>query len=102
MRRRCAAVGLPRLAAEFEVALDELPEAEMLGQGGWQQQPGVGHELRPVERQLNPVEAVEDRMPAGAPLLGWWAVRNASIPVPMGTCTCVRIVNQVRASVDPG
>jgi len=50
--------------------LDELPEAQALGQGGRQEEARVGDELRPVERNVEPVEAVGRSHPAGAPLLG--------------------------------
>jgi len=45
-------------SAEVEVGLDELAQAEMLGEGGRQEEARVGHELRPVERRAEPVEAV--------------------------------------------
>ena len=40
------------------MGLDELAQAEMLGEGGRQEEARVGHELRPVERRAEPVEAV--------------------------------------------
>jgi hypothetical protein len=56
-------------AAEVEEPLDESLQAEMRGQGGRQQEARVGYQLRPVERRVNPVEAVGRSHPAGAPLV---------------------------------
>ena len=55
---------------EVEVPLDQFLQAEMLGERGRQQEPGVGDELRPVERRVEAVEAVGRSHPSGAPLLG--------------------------------
>ena len=49
------ATGCP---AEVEMFVDERPEAEVLGQGGRQQEPRVGHQAGVVKRGGNPVEAV--------------------------------------------
>ena len=49
------ATGCP---AEVEMFVDECPEAEVLGQGGRQQEPRVGHQAVVVKRGGDPVEAV--------------------------------------------
>jgi hypothetical protein len=92
-----------RRLAEVEVLPHELLQAEMLGQGGRQQEPGIGHELRPVERRVDPVEAVGRSHPAGAPLRwadGWFA--TPSFPIRRAPVLLSRIVNHAGGSVDPG
>ena len=37
---------------------DEFGQAEMPGQGGWKEQPGVGHQAAVVEGDLDPVGVV--------------------------------------------
>jgi hypothetical protein len=63
-----------RLLPEVEVLLDELLHAKVRGQRRGQEEARVGHQLRPVERGVNPVEAVGRSHPAGAPLFGVMAV----------------------------
>jgi len=43
---------------EVEVLLDKLLQAEMLGQGGGQEKPGIGHEAVVVKGHTEPVEGV--------------------------------------------
>jgi hypothetical protein len=40
------------------MGLDEVLEAKMLGQGGRQQEPGVGHQAIVVEGRVEAVQAV--------------------------------------------
>ena len=98
-----ARVGSTGLLPEIEVLLDEIVQAQMLSQRGRQQEAGVGHELRPVERGVNPVEAVGRSHRSGAPLSGsMGCVATPSFPISGAPVLLSRIVNQVRASVDPG
>ena len=53
-----AGVGPPRGIAEIEALPDEFGQAEMPGQGGWKEQPGVGHQAAVVEGDLDPVGMV--------------------------------------------
>ncbi len=43
---------------QIEVALDQLTQAEVLGQGGRQEEPRVGHQALVVEGHIEAVEAV--------------------------------------------
>ena len=56
--------------------LDEFLEVQVLGQGGRQQQPGVGHQTIVVEGRVEPVQAVRRSHQSGAPLLGRWVVSS--------------------------
>ena len=47
-----------RPGTEVEVLVHQLAETEMMGQGGRQQEPRVGHQAVVVERRVKPVEAV--------------------------------------------
>ncbi len=58
------------LLAQAEPAPDDLPEAQMPGQGGRQQEPGIGRQSRVVERRVEPVEGVRRSDRTGAPLPG--------------------------------
>ncbi len=51
-------VGPPRCAAQVEMAVDQLAEPEVVGQGGRQEEPRVGHQAVVVEGRREPVEAV--------------------------------------------
>ena len=51
-------VGPPRRAAEVEVTVDELGQAQVPGQGGRKDQPGIGHQAAVVEGDLDPVGVV--------------------------------------------
>jgi hypothetical protein len=52
-------------AAEVEEPIYQSLQAEMRGQGGRQQEARIGHEVHPVERGVEPVEAVGRSHPAG-------------------------------------
>jgi hypothetical protein len=96
-------VGSTGLLPEIEVGLDEIVEAQMLSQRGRQQEAGIGHELRPVERGVNPVEAVGRSHPAGAPLLRVeGCVATPSFPIRRAPVVLSRIVNLRPGSVDSG
>ena len=56
--------------AEVEVFVDEGLEAEMGGQGGRQEEPGVGHQAVVIKGCVEPVEAVRRSHQSGAPLGG--------------------------------
>ena len=47
-----------RRPPQVEVLVDELPETQVVGQGGRQEEPRVGHQAVIVEGRLEPVEAV--------------------------------------------
>jgi len=64
-----AGVGPARGITEADVAGVELLDAEMLGQGGGQDQPGVGHQVRIVELHTERVEAVRRSHLQGAFLI---------------------------------
>ncbi len=53
-----AHVGAPRPIPEVDIVVDELPQAEMLGKGGRQNEPCVGNQTFVVEVHVEPVEAV--------------------------------------------
>ena len=53
-----ADVGPAHCRPQVEVLIDQLPEAQMLCQGGRQQEPGSGHQAVVVEGRVEPVEAV--------------------------------------------
>ena len=73
----------------------------MLGQGGRQQEAGVGHQLRPVERHIEAVEAVGRSHPAGAPSgSGRWVFATPSFPFGWAPVRLSRIVNHARRSVE--
>jgi hypothetical protein len=55
---------------------DELPEAEVLSQGGRQQEPGVGHQVVVVEGHVEPVKGVRRSHQSGAPLVGLMGVSS--------------------------
>ena len=48
----------PRGPAEIKALLDEFGQAELPGQGGRKDQPGIGHQTRIVEGDLYPVGVV--------------------------------------------
>ncbi len=50
---------------EIQEPLDQSLQTQVGGEGGGQQQARVGHELRPVERHIDPVEVVGRSHPAG-------------------------------------
>ena len=53
-----AGVGPPRRAAEIEVIVYESPQAQVLGEGGRQDQPGIGHQAVVVKDDANTVGVV--------------------------------------------
>jgi hypothetical protein len=53
-----AAVRMARLVAEIEVAVDQLPKAEVVSQRGRQHEPRIGDQAVVVKGHLEPVEAV--------------------------------------------
>ncbi len=53
-----ADVGVPWRIPQVDVLVEELPQTQVLGQRGGQDQPGVGHEALVVEGHLKPVQAV--------------------------------------------
>ncbi len=53
-----AHVGVAGRVAQVDVVVEERQQAEMLGQGGRQDQPGVGHRMLVVEGHGHGVEAV--------------------------------------------
>ena len=53
-----AGVGPPRRAAQVEALPDEFGQAEMPGQGGGKEQPGIGHQAAVVEGDTNAVGVV--------------------------------------------
>jgi hypothetical protein len=89
--------------AEVEEPLDQLLQAQVESQRGRQQEPRIGHELRPVERRVDPVNAVGRSHPAGAPWFGFdGCVATPSFPFGRAPVLLSRIVNHAGASVDPG
>ena len=65
-----------RPVTEVEVLIDELAEAEAVGQGGRQEEPRVGHQAVVVEGRTEPVQAVRRSHQSGAPLLGLMGVSS--------------------------
>ncbi len=53
-----AGVGPPRRTAEIEVIVYEFPQAHVLGEGGWQEQAGIGHQAVVVKGDANTVGVV--------------------------------------------
>ena len=51
-------LALPRRAAEIEVIVYEFPQAQVLGEGGWKEQAGVGHQAVVVEGDADAVGVV--------------------------------------------
>ena len=51
-------VGPPRRAAEIEVMVYEFPQPEVLGEGGRQEQAGIGHQAVVVKDDANTVGVV--------------------------------------------
>jgi hypothetical protein len=58
-----------RSITEVKVDVDELLQTEMVGEGGRQEEPRVGHQAVVVEGRVKPVEAVRRSHLSGAPLL---------------------------------
>ena len=56
--RLVAHVGAPRRIPKVDTLIDQLSQAEVLGEGGRQHEPGVGDQTLVVEVHLEPVEAV--------------------------------------------
>ena len=48
----------PRRAAEVEVMFDEFPQTQVLGEGGWQEQTGIGHQAVVVKDNADTVGTV--------------------------------------------
>ena len=93
----------PGLRAEIEPALHERPEAEVRRERRRQQEARVGHLSRIVERHAEAVEGVGRSHPAGAPLLrADGSIATPSFPFRGAPVLLYRIVDQVKASVDPG
>jgi hypothetical protein len=61
-----ADVGPSRFVAQVEVGIDELAEAQMLGQGGRQEEARISHQTVIVKGRVNPVEAVRRSHLSGA------------------------------------
>ena len=51
-------VGPPRRAAQVKVMVNEFPQAEVLGEGGRQEQAGIGHQAVVVKDDANTVGVV--------------------------------------------
>ena len=51
-------VGPPRRDAQVEVMVDEFPQAQVMGEGGRKEQPGIGHQAVVVERDTDAVGVV--------------------------------------------
>ena len=51
-------VGPPRRAARVEVTVDEFPQAQVLGEGGRQEQAGIGHQAVVIKDDADPVGIV--------------------------------------------
>ena len=51
-------VGPPRRHAQIEVMVDEFPQAQVLGEGGRKEQPGIAHQAVVVERDTDAVGVV--------------------------------------------
>ena len=60
-------VGPPRRAAEVEVTVDEFPQAQVLGEGGRQEQAGIGHQAVVVKGGADTVGIVLWQHLLGAP-----------------------------------
>ena len=65
-------VGPPRRAAEVEVTVDEFPQAQVPGEGGGKDQPGIGHQAVVVEGDLDAVGVLL--------VSGWFSVSKTIIP----------------------
>ena len=48
----------PRRHAQIEVMVDEFPQAQVLGEGGRKEQPGIAHQAVVVERDTDAVGVV--------------------------------------------
>ena len=62
-----SSVGPPRRAAEIEVMVNEFTQAQVLGEGGRQEQAGIGHQAVAVKDDADPVGAVAWQNLLGAP-----------------------------------
>jgi hypothetical protein len=83
--------------------IDQLPEAEVLDQGGRQEEPRVGHQAVVVKGRGDPVEAVGRSHPSGASLLGFDGfLSRPSSPFGRAPVLLSRIMNHAGRSVDPG
>ena len=51
-------VGPPRRDAQVKVMVDEFPQAQVMGEGGRKEQPGIGHQAVVVERDTDAVGVV--------------------------------------------
>ena len=60
-------VGPPRRAAEVGVMVDEFPQAQMLGEGGRQEQAGIGHQAMAVKDDADTVRIILWSQLLGAP-----------------------------------
>ena len=65
-----ARVRPPRRAAELKVMVNEFPQAQVPGEGGRQEQAGIGHQAVIVEGDLGPVGVVAWEHLLGASFLG--------------------------------
>jgi NADPH-dependent glutamate synthase beta subunit-like oxidoreductase len=61
------------------VLVEQLYQTQVLGQRGWQHEPGVGHQMVVVEGHLTPVEAVAKSHRESAFLVWVWAVSATTI-----------------------
>ena len=62
-----AGVGQPRGIAEIEVMVDEFPQAQVPGEGGRQEQAGIGHQAVVIKDDADPVGIVLWQHLLGAP-----------------------------------
>jgi hypothetical protein len=77
-----SAGGVPQV----DVLIDQLAQAEMLSEGGRQDQPGVGHRVLVVEGHREPVETVRRSHRKGASVArGVWVVSQRQYPCNRGT-----------------
>jgi NADPH-dependent glutamate synthase beta subunit-like oxidoreductase len=72
-------MGPARSIPEVHVLVEQLHQTQVLGQRGWQHEPGVGHQMVVVEGHLTPVEAVAKSHRESAFLVWVWAVSATTI-----------------------
>ena len=62
--------GLARPGAQVQVPVKQLGQGEIQGQGGWQDQPSIGHQAAVVKGDVDAVGVVKWQHLLGAPDLG--------------------------------
>ena len=72
-------VGPPRRAAQVKVMVNEFPQAQMPGEGGRQEQAGIGHQAMVVKEDADTVGFVLWQHLLGAPLFPG----RVSVPKPL-------------------